>query len=109
MIKSEDFEKLQITSTSELRHWLTMHYSQNESIWLVTYKKADKEKYVSRDEVLDELLCFGWIDGIRRKVDETRAMQLISPRRIQHWAKTYKERADRLIKQKKCISLSSIP
>jgi uncharacterized protein YdeI (YjbR/CyaY-like superfamily) len=50
-------------------------------------------------EVLDELLCFGWIDGLRRKLDEDRTMQLISPRRHQVWAKTYKERAARLIEE----------
>ena len=54
-------------------------------------------KYVSISEVLDELLCFGWIDGVRRKVDEQRTMQLISPRKAQHWAKTYKDRAASLI------------
>lgn len=54
-------------------------------------------KYVSTSEVLDELLSFGWIDGIRRKLDENRTMQLISPRKAQHWAKSYKERAAKLI------------
>jgi uncharacterized protein YdeI (YjbR/CyaY-like superfamily) len=47
--------------------------------------------------VLDELLCFGWIDGIRRKLDDKRTMQLISPRRAEHWAKSYKDRVDKLI------------
>ena len=54
--------------------------------------------YVSTTEVLDELLCFGWIDGIRRKLDPDRTMQLIGPRRMQHWAKTYKDQAAGLIK-----------
>ncbi len=40
---------------------------------------------------------FCWIDGIRRKLDDKRTMQLISPRRIEHWARTYKERAAKLI------------
>ena len=47
--------------------------------------------------MLDELLCFGWIDGIRRKLDADRTMQLVSPRRHQVWAKTYKDRADLLL------------
>ncbi len=101
MIKTENFDKLEITSSSELRNWLIKNHSQLEGIWLVTFKKSEKEKYVSRDEVLDELICFGWIDGIRRKLDNTRTMQLISPRRVQHWAKTYKDRANRLITENK--------
>lgn len=47
--------------------------------------------------MLDELIAFGWIDGIRRKLDETRTMQLISPRRQGAWAKSYKDRAARLV------------
>lgn len=99
MIKTENFEKVEVKSSNELRNWLNKNHSQNDGIWLITYKKSKKEKYVSREEVLDELLCFGWIDGIRRKLDEHRTMQLISPRRVQHWAKSYKERANKLIKQ----------
>ena len=67
----------------------------------MTYKKSEKEKYVSREEVLDELLCFGWIDGIRRKRDEKTSMQLIAPRKAQHWAKSYKERAAKLMEEGK--------
>lgn len=97
MIKTEHFEKVEVNSSEELRQWLLENYTQKESVWLVTYKKADPGKYVSREEVLDELLCFGWIDGIRRKLDETRTMQLIAPRKAQHWAKTYKDRAQKLM------------
>ena len=101
MIKTENFDKVEIKSQRELRKWLDKNHTQTDGVWLVTYKKTVKDKYVSRDEVLDELLCYGWIDGIRRKLDDNRTMQLISPRRVQHWAKTYKERADKLIKEKK--------
>jgi uncharacterized protein YdeI (YjbR/CyaY-like superfamily) len=54
------------------------------------------EKYVSVQEVLDELLCFGWIDGMRRKLDNERTMQLIAPRRVEHWSQTYKVRFAKL-------------
>lgn len=101
MIKTENFEKVEIKSQEQLRNWLKNNYSQKEGVWLVTFKKSENDKYVSRDEVLDELICFGWIDGIRRKLDDTRTMQLISPRRVQHWAKTYKDRAAKLIEENK--------
>ena len=101
MIKTENFKKVEIKSQEQLRNWLKNNYSQKEGVWLVTCKKSENEKYVSRDEVLDELICFGWIDGIRRKLDDTRTMQFISPRRVQHWAKSYKERAAKLIEENK--------
>ena len=70
MTKTENFEQVEVTSASELRDWLLLNHSQKESIWLVTFKKEVPEKYVSVQEVLDQLLCFGWIDGIRRKLDD---------------------------------------
>ena len=101
MIKTENFEQVVVENQAALREWLLEHHQQEASVWLVTYKKSEKEKYVSREEVLDELLCFGWIDGIRRKRDEKTSMQLIAPRKAQHWAKSYKERAAKLIENGK--------
>ena len=101
MIKTENFEQVVVENQAALREWLLEHHQQEASVWLVTYKKSEKEKYVSREEVLDELLCFGWIDGIRRKRDEKTSMQLIAPRKTQHWAKSYKERAAKLIENGK--------
>ena len=97
MVRTEKFEKVEITSKEELRNWLEAHHRQEESVWLVTFKKTTPGKYVSRWDVLDELICFGWIDGVRRKLDTERTMQLISPRKVQHWAQTYKDRAAKLI------------
>ena len=101
MIKTENFEQVVVENQAALRDWLLEHHQQETSVWLVTYKKSEKEKYVSREEVLDELLCFGWIDGIRRKRDEKTSMQLIAPRKAQHWAKSYKERAAKLMEEGK--------
>ena len=99
MIQTENFKKVEVTSGQALREWLRQNHQQKESVWLVTYKKSVADKYISTSEELDELVCFGWIDGIRRKLDEKRTMQLISPRRVEHWAKSYKERASKLIKE----------
>lgn len=97
MTESDRFEQVFIQSIDELRVWLTTNHASDASGWLVTYKKVVEDKYASRADVLDELLCFGWIDGIMRKVDDQRVMQLISRRRVQHWAQSYKDRAARLI------------
>jgi uncharacterized protein YdeI (YjbR/CyaY-like superfamily) len=101
MIKTENFDKVEVSSRAELRTWLMNNHRQPKSVWLVTYMKSEADKYVSRWEVLDELICFGWIDGIRRKLDEERTMQLISPRKVEHWAKSYKDRAAKLIDEGK--------
>ena len=99
MTKTENFKQIEVTSSTELREWLLQNHTQKESIWLVTYKKEVPEKYVSVQEVLDQLLCFGWIDGIRRKLDDKRTMQLIAPRKVEHWSQTYKVRFAKLEQQ----------
>jgi uncharacterized protein YdeI (YjbR/CyaY-like superfamily) len=92
----DKFEKVEIQSAYDLWAWLTAHHTQIDSVWLVTYKAEDRAKYVSRDQVLDALIAFGWIDGRRLKLDDARTMQLIGPRKQQAWAQTYKDRAARL-------------
>jgi len=101
MVQTENFQKVEVSSKQELRNWLESHHQQPESVWLVTFKKSMPDKYLSTSDVLDELLCFGWVDGIRRKLDDQRTMQLMSPRKVEHWAKTYKERAAKLIQEGK--------
>ncbi|MEM1309548.1 MAG: YdeI/OmpD-associated family protein [Cyanobacteria bacterium P01_H01_bin.153] len=96
MPKMEDLEKVEVISVKELRQWFEANHKQTESIWLVTYKKSVPAKYVSIQEVLDEVLCFGWMDGRRMKLDSDRTMQLLSPRKTEHWSKTYKDRVAKL-------------
>ena len=99
MPNMQDFERVEVKSIEELREWFEKNHAQRESIWLVTYKKNVSEKYVSRKQVLDEVLCFGWMDGRRMKLDEVRTMQLLSPRKAQHWSKSYKDRVATLTKE----------
>jgi uncharacterized protein YdeI (YjbR/CyaY-like superfamily) len=91
--------KVFVQSREELRAWLEENHSQKESIWLVTYRKCVPDKYVSVSEVLDEILCFGWMDGRRKKFSDRQTMQLLSPRRVKHWSKTYKDRVARLTRE----------
>ncbi|OAV45164.1 YdeI family protein [Lewinella sp. 4G2] len=91
--------RIEITSPTQLREWLAANYAQEASVWLVTYKKSTPSKYFSNSEMLDELLAYGWMDGRRMKLDDERTMQLISPRRVEHWSKTYKDRVAKLEKE----------
>ncbi|MEL7344297.1 MAG: YdeI/OmpD-associated family protein [Pseudomonadota bacterium] len=96
MISDDRYEQVLVESAGALRNWLGAHHAQEDSVWLVTYKKEAGDKYLSRLDVLDELIAFGWIDGIRRKRHDAKTMQLISRRRQQAWAASYKARAARL-------------
>lgn len=95
----DNIPRVEITAPSQLEAWLERHHGDDESVWLVTWKAARADKYVSREQVLDVLVMFGWIDGRRMKLDDDRTMQLISRRKQQIWAKSYKDRAERLIQE----------
>lgn len=88
--------RVEITGAEDLWDWLEENHAQ-DSVWLITWKAAYPKKFVSRDEVLDALVAYGWTDGRRMALDDARTMQLISPRRKPVWARSYKERAQRLI------------
>lgn len=92
----DKFNRVEIASEQALWDWLAANHAQKESVWLVTWKAQDADRYVSREVVLDALIAHGWIDGRRLKLDDARTMQLISPRKQQAWAKSYKDRAARL-------------
>ena len=96
MSPAENIECVEFTSQDALWEWFEKNHTQQQSIWLVTWKAAHEDKYVSRDQVLDVLIAHGWIDGRRMKLDDDRTMQLVAPRQEQNWAKTYKDRAQKL-------------
>lgn len=97
MINTDRFPCVEVASIAELHRWLAQNHTRDEAVWLVTWRKRVPSKYITTDQVLDELVSFGWTDGVRRKIDDERTMQLISPRRTKPWARTYKVRAERLI------------
>ena len=93
---SDTFEHVLVTIRSEWRDWLVAHHRQRQSIWLVTYKKGFGPK-VSYDEIVGEALCFGWVDSRPAKLDDTRSMLMLSPRkRSSSWSKANKQRVDKL-------------
>lgn len=96
MLPTDRFDKVEVENLAQFRDWLSANHDRAEGVWLVTYMKNVPSKFVDRWAVLDDLLCFGWTDGLRRKLDDNRTMQLISPRRQQAWALSYKVRVERL-------------
>lgn len=93
----DDLVHVEITSRREWRSWLRANH-EGESIWLVTYKQSVRpELHVEYDAVVEEALCFGWVDGQIRKVDAERTKHLLSPRKAgSTWSKLNKDRIAKL-------------
>ena len=93
---STEQERVEVRSRAELRDWLTANHGQAESIWLVTYKKPSPS-HVPYGDIVDEVLCFGWIDSQPRLLDAARSMLRLSPRKPKSgWSKVNKDRIERL-------------
>jgi len=83
---------------SEWRRWLSENHATKTEIWLISYGKSSGKPSVLYLHAVEEALCFGWIDGIAKKVDEERTAQRFTPRRPKsNWTELNKERARRLI------------
>lgn len=74
--------ELVVADAAAWRRWLTRHQTETAGVWLVLAKKgATSPTRLTHDEALLEALCFGWIDGQTRRVDETTFRQRFTPRR----------------------------
>ena len=68
-------------SPSEFRAWLEQHHADASELLVGYYKRATGKPSMTWPESVDEALCFGWIDGIRRSIDEERYCIRFTPRR----------------------------
>ncbi|MGI6633198.1 MAG: YdeI/OmpD-associated family protein [Bacillota bacterium] len=94
-------DQILFSDRDEFREWLTANHSSSRGTWLV-FMKAGAEKSVKPDEALEEALCFGWIDGQIRSIDETKYLKWFSPRRKgSKWSSKNRALAERLVGQGK--------
>lgn len=80
------------------RDWLAAHHSSAAEVWLLYHRKGTGTASLDWNEAVEEALAWGWIDGLRRTVDETRWMQRFTPRRPKGtWSLKNRITAERLI------------
>ncbi|HYO89969.1 MAG TPA: YdeI/OmpD-associated family protein [Candidatus Limnocylindrales bacterium] len=91
-------ETVYAADRTEWRAWLSQNHAAAKEIWLVSYARSTNRPSVSYLHAVEEALCFGWIDGIAKKMDTERTAQRFTPRRPKgNWTELNKERARRLI------------
>ena len=82
----------------DFRRWLAAHHDSEEALWVGFHKKATGKPSITWPESVDEALCFGWIDGLRRSVDDEAYAIRFTPRRPDsHWSRVNLERVAVLI------------
>ncbi|MGG5817714.1 YdeI/OmpD-associated family protein [Falsiroseomonas sp. HW251] len=96
MTKAADHLRIAVGGRAALRAWLAANHASSGSIWLVTWRKPDP-RHLPYDAIVEEALCWGWVDSLPRRLDESRTMLRLSPRRRgSAWSALNKARIERL-------------
>ncbi|MEA2583160.1 MAG: hypothetical protein QOF33_1245, partial [Thermomicrobiales bacterium] len=82
---------------TELRAWLEDHHLDEAELWVGFYKKGSGRSSISWPEAVDQALCFGWIDGVRKSIDGESYANRFTPRRAgSTWSAVNIKRAQEL-------------
>jgi uncharacterized protein YdeI (YjbR/CyaY-like superfamily) len=91
-------DHLEFADRNEWRAWLTGNHATETEAWLILYKKRYADLGLTLGDAVEEALCFGWIDGTLRSMDETRYALRYSPRtRDSIWSMSNIKRVERLL------------
>ena len=81
MVRMEPHDVRFFATPAELRDWFDANHLTEDELWLGYYKKASGRPSVDWSQVVDECLCVGWIDGVRKSIDDEVSVQRLTPRR----------------------------
>ena len=96
----ESSKHLEFSERNQWRRWLEAHHAEESEAWLVHTRKGVQAPALSLAEAVEEALCFGWIDGLLRKLDERRYVVRYTPRRPNSvWSVSNIQRVERLIRE----------
>ena len=100
LCRSEKVMQIKIfNSPVEFREWLEKNHDRVAELWLGFYNKRADKKSITYREALDEALCFGWIDGVRKSIDEATYKQRFTPRKPKsYWSAVNIKRVGELAK-----------
>jgi len=90
--------------SQDLVQWLKLNHATESELWIKLYKKSSGIKSITWDDVVIESLCWGWIDGIKKSLDEQSYIQRITPRKARSaWSKRNTKHAERLINESRMM------
>ena len=102
MIEKDMKPQLCVSSREEWRLWLEKNHDKADMVWLVYFKRHTGKPGINYAESVEEALCFGWIDSIKRGIDEERYAFKFTPRRVKSkWSPLNIQRAKQLIERRK--------
>ncbi len=95
----------QAKNREEWRDWLIKNHARKKEIWLVYYKKHTGKPPIEYMDSVEEAICFGWIDGIKKRIDDERYSHRFTLRKAKSkWSPLNVKIAQQMIKEKKMTS-----
>jgi uncharacterized protein YdeI (YjbR/CyaY-like superfamily) len=92
--------ELYCKNREEWHKWLEDYHSTMDEVWLIYYKKPSGKPRIPYNDAVEEALCFGWIDGKIKSINEDYYIQRFTPRRPgSRWSKLNMRRVQKLIKE----------
>lgn len=96
----KDVESYCPSDKQDWRKWLELNHKNKEAVWLIFYKKKSPNYNISWSDSVDEALCFGWIDSVKKTIDTEKYKQYFSKRKAKsNWSKVNKDKVKTLIEQ----------
>lgn len=91
---------LYVKNREDWRRWLRKNHDTEKEIWLIHYKKQAGRPCISYDDLVEEALCFGWIDSIVKRIDDKKYARKLTPRKLKSkWSALNKGRVARMISE----------
>jgi uncharacterized protein YdeI (YjbR/CyaY-like superfamily) len=84
----------------DLSEWLKVNHATKSELWVKIFKKNTGIQSITWNELVIEVLCWGWIDGVKKSIDDQAYLQRITPRTVRsNWSKRNTEHVERLISE----------
>jgi len=97
---------LYVINRKQWASWLIKNHDKEKEIWLIYYRKTSNKLRIPYNDAVEEALCYGWIDGIFKGINEEKFAQRFTPRKpVSTLSEMNKERIRRLIKKNKMNSI----
>lgn len=98
MPEPDPLRVMTFATPKDLSDWLKVNHATESELWVKIFKKNTGVQSVTWNDVVIEILCWGWIDGVKKSIDEQAYLQRITPRTTRsNWSKRNTEHVERLI------------
>ncbi len=100
MPEPDPLKTMVFVTPKDISEWLKVNHTTESELWVKIFKKHTGIQSITWNELVIEVLCWGWIDGVKKSIDDQAYLQRITPRTARsNWSKRNTEHVERLISE----------